>query len=323
MASEPSPLGGEPPLEITFEPRFCANHVADLTVGCSFRCVYCPFSDLAARRARLARPTRVDMAGLAAAPAPASLFLSPASDPFSPQAAAQTHALLSHVLPRGTMVALLTKGVIPERTVELLARYRDRVEGVGVGVTSLDDHRNAILEPGCPPASARLGNLDRLAACELPTTLRLDPLFPELDDAPAALAGLVGEAARRGAYAITATYVFAWGRYLRRLRREPRLAPACALLTERAPMEGGTAFSVPLDRKLETYALLAELAARHGLWFNTCGCKDLRVRESGRFFASCRNAFRLTEPRGLPTPREGSRAPAAGAPAAPPAPLPA
>ena len=122
---------------------------------------------------------------------------------------------------------------------------------------------------------------------------------------------------------MTATYVFAWGRYLRRLQREPLLAESCRLLTERAPMEGGAAFSVPLARKLETYGFLADVASEHGLWFNTCGCKDWRVRESGRVFASCRNVLFLKRPQGQPT-RTGARpVPGAGALAVPRVPRPA
>jgi DNA repair photolyase len=247
---------------------------------------------------------------VASLPAPPSLFLSPASDAFAPQAAASTHVLLAHVLPRGTRVGIVTKGIIPERTLELLAEHRAQVEGVGVGVTSLDEDRNRLLEPGCPPAAERLANLERVAGRGLPAGLRMDPLFPILDDRPADLARLVGEAARRGALAVTTTYVFAWGRYLRRLRRIPELAAPCRLLTERAPMEGGSAFSVPLARKLETYGRIAELTGEHGIWFNTCGCKDLRVRASGRFFSSCRNVLFL-DPALEPTRSAAHPAPAA------------
>src|SRR5262249_44369417 len=108
----------------------------------------------------------------------------------------------------------------------------------------------------------------------------------------ASLETVLEEAARRGALAITATYLFAWGRSLRRLRREPRLAESCRLLTERAPMEGGTAFSVPLARKLETYGRLAEMASERGLWFTPGGGRDPRVRDAP-FFAPCRNALFL------------------------------
>jgi len=249
----------------------------------------------------VSRPTALDLSRLNDLTPPQSIFLSPASDAFAPQAVESTHTLLSYLLPRGTTVGIVTKGIVPERTLALLAEYRPQVEGVALVVTSLDDHRNIVVEPGCPPARRRLDNIERLAGRGLPAALRLDPLFPVLDDQPAALTALVKEAARRGAYAVTATYVFAWGRYLRRLQREPLLAESCRLLTERAPMEGGAAFSVPLARKLETYGFLAEVASEHGLWFNTCGCKDLRVRESGRVFASCRNVLFLKRPEDRPT----------------------
>lgn len=291
--SQPRPL-----VTVSFEPRFCANNVVDLTAGCSFGCLYCPFAAIGARLRGVSRPTALDLARLNEITPPPSVFLSPASDAFAPQAVENTHALLSYVLSRGTTVGIVTKGIVPERTLALLAEYRAQVEGVAVGVTSLDDHRNAILEPGCPPARQRLDNIDRLAERGLPAALRLDPLFPILDDQPAALTALVEEAARRGAYAVTATYVFAWGRYLRRLRRQPLLAEPCRWLTERAPMEGGAAFSVPLARKLETYGFLARAASEHGLWFNTCGCKDVRVRESGRVFATCRNVLFLKRSEG-------------------------
>lgn len=289
-----------PSLAVEFEPRFCASHVIDLTVGCSFGCVYCPFAEIRAARLGVSRPTAVDLERLETLPAPPGVFLSPASDPFAPQAAPLAHRLLEHLLPRGTTVAILTKGRIPERTLDLLAEYRSQVEGIAVGCASLDDARNRTLEPGCPPAAARLETLARVAARGLPAALRLDPLLPGLDDAPAALEALVAAAAGAGAVAVTATYVFAWGPSGRRLRRHPLTRAAAAALTEKSPMVGGTAYSVPLARKLDTYALLARHAARHGLHFSTCGCKDLRVRERGGMLTSCRNVLFLA---GAPTTR--------------------
>jgi DNA repair photolyase len=276
-------------IRVEFEARFCGNHVIDLTAGCSFGCIYCPFSDLGARRRGTVRATTLSLPEPHELPAPPSVFLSPASDAFAPQAIDQTHTLLSHLLHRGTTVGILTKGVIPERTLDLLAAYPSQVEGIGIGVTSLDERRNKALEPGCPPAVERLGNLGRIASRGLVGALRIDPIFPDVDDGHEALERLLDEAARRGANAVTATYVFAWGRYLRRLRREPLVAASLSLLTERAPMEGGTAYSVSLHRKIATYSFLAELARDRGLYFNTCGCKDLRIRGLEAFPTRCRN----------------------------------
>jgi len=282
-----------PSVSLEFEPRFCGNHVVDVTAGCSFGCIYCPFSRIGAQRRGVSRATMLDLTTIEHLPAPPSLFLSPASDPFAPQALAGTHAVLARVLPRGTTVGIVTKGVIPDRTLALLAEHREQIEGIAIGVTSLDEGRNQVLEPGCPGARDRLANVDRIVSRGLTAAVRLDPIFPLVDDDRSALEAVVDEAARRGAWAITATYVFAWGAYLRRLRREPLLAEACRLLTEKAPMEGGTAFSVPLARKLGTYSRLAELATARRLKFNTCGCKDIRVRDTGLFSASCRNTWFL------------------------------
>src|SRR5262249_60125545 len=73
--------------------------------------------------------------------------------------------------------------------------------------------------------------------------------------------------------------------------KEPFLATSVQLINEPAPMEGGTAFSVSLARKLETYTYLATQARARGLYFNTCGCKDLRVRDTASFSTRCRNPF--------------------------------
>src|SRR5215831_9740807 len=51
-----------PPLSLQFEPRFCSNHVADLSAGCSFGCIYCPFADIAARRIGVTQPTATERA---------------------------------------------------------------------------------------------------------------------------------------------------------------------------------------------------------------------------------------------------------------------
>src|SRR5436305_830018 len=100
-----------PFLSVEFEPRFCGNHVADVTAGCSFHCIYCPFSDIAAQRHGVDRPTLLDLSRVEELAAPRSMFLSPGSDPFTPQAADGTYALLEHVLRRGTVVGILTKGI--------------------------------------------------------------------------------------------------------------------------------------------------------------------------------------------------------------------
>jgi DNA repair photolyase len=286
MSTTANSQDARPSLTVQVEPRVCAQYVGDVTIGCSFGCVYCPFSHLAERKHRIRNPTLTDISVAIASPAPPFVLLSGSSDAFAPQAARHTHALLERWLPQGTVVGIVTKGIMPDKTLDLLHEFRCQIEGVSIGLTSLDERRNQIIEPGCPPAAERLAAIARAARRQLPVVLRIDPIFPGVDDDAAALGALLSAADRNGAGGIVAGYVFAWGRYLRRLRRVPMLADACSALIERTPMAGGFAWGVPLARKVNLYTRLAELAARYGLYFQTCGCKDLRLHEYEERFAT-------------------------------------
>ena len=93
-------------------------------------------------------------------------------------------------------------------------------------------------------------------------------------------------AEQHGVGGVAAGYLFGWGRALRRLRNEPLLAESCRHLTERTPMAGGIGWGVPLARKVELYTHLEELTRRYGLYFQTCGCKDLRLHDYAAQFAT-------------------------------------
>jgi hypothetical protein len=255
-------------------------------VGCTLGCLYCPFAEQNARRFGVQRPTVRDLAATLNDPAPPTVYLSASSDAFAPQAAHYTHALLARWLPAGTAVGIVTKAIIPNRTLDLLAEFRTQIEGISIGVTSLDERRNRIVEPGVPPAGARLTLIESISGRGLPAVLRMDPLFPGLDDGLNTLTALINEAERRGAWGVAAGYVFGWGRSLLRMRREPLLRDACHYLTERTRMAGGVGWGVSLARKIDLYTRLASIARAHGLHFQTCGCKDLRLHGFEHLFAT-------------------------------------
>src|SRR5438093_4994569 len=120
MGTGQSATHPRPAVAVALEPRFCANNVVDLTAGCSFSCIYCPFAEIGARQRGVSRPTPLDLSNLERLPVPPSVFLSPVSDAFAPQAVDNTHALLAYLLPRRTTVGIVTKGIILEHTMSLL-----------------------------------------------------------------------------------------------------------------------------------------------------------------------------------------------------------
>ncbi len=272
---------------ITRVPGMCDQWGVDLTAGCEHRCGYCHFHRYQSMT------LRHEAGGNSVAPAlaldellrrdeyPPTLYLSPFTDPLAPAARGNLEALLRRVLPRKVTVLLSTKGVVPRRVFRLLADYPEQVV-LFVGLTNLDDARNRAVEPGCPPSRARLANLSLAREYGLSQRfVRLDPILPGVDDGPEQLAAVLDTIARTGAVQASAAYLFLTpGINRARLGAVPYLGAAAAHCTEECPIDGGTAFSVPLARKRATYEWLNAECARRGLAFGTCGCKDLRLAGS-------------------------------------------
>jgi DNA repair photolyase len=285
--------GLEAPAELVRVAGFCNQWGLDLTAGCRHACAYCHFQKYQALTLRQAHDGR-ELADalsveefLGRPEYPPELYLSPFTDPLAPAARANLERVLWRVLPLSVKVGISTKGVVPRRIFRLLAAYPEQVRLI-VGLTSLDDSRNAAVEPGCPPAQARLANLRLAKEYGLKkVTARLDPLLPGVDDAAEQLTAVLDRVAEAGAQSVTASYLFLSPiGSKQRLRQVPYLGQAIDQCTELCPIEGGTAYSVPLDRKGQMYEWFHRACAARGLYFGTCGCKDLRLA-SGPFATAC------------------------------------
>ena len=270
---------------------FCNHWGLDLTVGCEHACVYCPFQASQALSLHNAYPDRTLTPSLSIEEFlklpdyPPLLYLSPNSDPLAPAASANLELVLQRILPLGVQIDLSTKGIVPQRIFQLLASYPDQVR-LFIGLTSLDDRRNAAVEPGCPTAEERLANF-RLAREHglKKVTARLDPLLPDVDDSPEQLVALLDRVAALGAQTVTVSYLFlVFLGNKDRLREVPFLGRSVGLCKEVGPAAGGLVFSVPLKRKLQMYEWLNQECAARGMYFGTCGCKDLRL--AGKTFSN-------------------------------------
>lgn len=274
-------------------PGFCNQWGLDLTNGCAHACAYCHFQKYQALTLRHAHPSQ-ELADalsieefLARSDYPPELYLSPFTDPLAPAAVDNLERVLQRVLPLGIKVGISTKGVVPRRIFRLLAPHAERVRLI-IGVTSLDEKRNAVIEPGCPPAHARLANLRLAGEYGLrKITARLDPLLPGVDDLPEQLLPLLDRIAPSAAQAVTASYLFLTVLSNKaRLRQVSYLDSAVEHCTELCPIEGGMVYSVPLSRKQQMYEWFHEQCTARGLHFGTCGCKDLRL-SGGTFATAC------------------------------------
>lgn len=288
-----------PVFEIKHEPRFCHLWGADLSVGCESECVYCHFSGIEKNKTRrqhgkITFPLPVDLTSLYLMKNfPNVIFLSPYSDAFAPKVRDLTYELLSYALPKNIKFLVVTKHLIPDATLRLIEPFKHQFEGIAVGITNIDDRRNQVLEPGCPPSKARLAQYKRLINMGINAEIRADPLFPLIDDTDENIESLIGyikETYRKNinGQRFSATYIFTYGKYLARLKKIPLMKESAKLINDVSSMEGGEAYSAPLAYKKEMYTKFHNMCTNHGITFVTCGCKERRLLNDG-FSTVCRN----------------------------------
>jgi len=251
----------------------------DFTIGCEYGCLYCHFSRAQQRANPIWAGRCVDISPIYKIKKfPSFIYLSPFSEPFAPKAKDLAHEFLSFLLPKGINFWILTKGIIPPKTIDLIKKFSSQIE-IAMGITSLDEKRNSMLEPYCPSVQERLSNLVALGKTRCRLGVRLDPLIPGIDDSSEVLRTFIKKIASfKIPVIIIATYLFVPASSLRRLRRIPLLENALDSFTEKAPTTEGLALSPPLEYKMAKYDELNSICKSSGFKFHVCGCKDIRLK---------------------------------------------
>lgn len=279
-----------PRIDIHREPHSCNRYAIDLSIGCENECKYCHFSKLQQAEWQKKYPLCKDF------PIPvdispiyqmkefpdSSVYLSPSSDPFASNVKELSHELLSFMFSKGVIFGICTKNIIPDKTIKLLKKYYHLIEGIAISITSLNEERNALLEPNSPPGRERVEHLRKLMeiGCRY-VSARMDPMLPLIDDTDDNLNHTINEISKAGVKHLTGAYLFSFGKCLIELNHIPQLKESLKLMTEKSYPLGGVAFSVPLEYKKRTYDKMNKICKSYGIVFNTCGCKELRLRDEG------------------------------------------
>jgi DNA repair photolyase len=212
---------------------------------------------------------------------PARIFLSSASDPLHPIVVELTAKLLQNALQAGSFVVISTKALATPEIVRTLSRHSDQVSYT-VSLTSLNSERNRILEPNAPSAYERLHGKDilcgikQLAAGGVHTTLKIDTLFPQIDDdTDENIVPLLKEAKLCGAEAVTFSYGFFRNRFKKKLTGIAFLQESLSAMHEYQPIASGKGYSLPLAKKKVRLAKMAKIASDIGYQvISTCRCKN-------------------------------------------------
>jgi DNA repair photolyase len=269
----------------------CLSHMPtiNLTSGCAHGCIYCYTrgysthpgenkvvlyqNTLDKLKAELARKKK----------RPYAVYFSPSSDLFQPipEVLELGYHVLEFLLSQGIGVAFLSKGRIPEKTMELLLTNAGKVRAQ-IGIITLDEYIQRVFEPNTASSRVRIEQITRLAAGGIATEARLDPILPGLTDNEDALQQLFTALAGAGVRRIAASTLFLRSSVLESLRRNIqdkeilqrllayyRNASRMAIHAERSSVT-----ALPGAIRKEIYARIGYIAQEHDIKMSICGCKN-------------------------------------------------
>jgi DNA repair photolyase len=159
---------------------------------------------------------------------------------------------------------------------------------VSLTITTDDDKIAKIIEPYAPPASKRLKTVETLIRNGVPTSVRIDPIIPFLNDNPE---NLIRKLASTGVPHVTGST------YKVKLDNWQRLSITLPKIAERLKplyFENGEKISryvyLPRDLRLKLMKTLGTLAEKYGMKFGTCreGLNSLNTAVcDGSWLLSC------------------------------------
>jgi len=262
----------------------------NLTSGCSHRCLYCyargysqfPGENRVVLYANTFDKLRKELPRKRRKPL--AVYFSPSTDAFQPVPAvlALGFNCMNFLLNHGIGVAILTKGRIPERHMDLLTAHPKLVQ-VEIGVTTLDAAIQSVFEPCAAPPTVRMEQMARLVKAGIRTQARLDPILPGITDDDAGLDALFSAIAATGVKDAGAAALFlrpmivgslrrnlsGHAKYLKELMREFTNAKRLPLYGEK-----GLVISLSVAKRSELYARVGDIARAHGIAVHVCACKN-------------------------------------------------
>ena len=247
------------PLKLTFNPY----------TGCDHACVYCyassyipkflncrPKKDLIPRLRREATKLK---GGL--------LSIANSSDPY-PNLEAKTGLMrkcLEMLSQQDCKIQIITKSNLVTRDIDLLRKMPSMVS---LTITIDDDNVAKLIEPHAPSSSERLKAVETLIEKDVPTSVRIDPIIPFINDNPE---NFIKTLASIGVKHITgSTYKVKLDNWRRFSTALPKTAEKLKPLYFEKGEKIGRYIYLPKDLRLKLMKTVGALAEKYDMKFGTC-----------------------------------------------------
>ena len=247
------------PLKLTFNPY----------TGCDHNCLYCYASsyipkfyacrskkDLFQKLPKEASKLKGEMVSIANS-----------SDPY-PRLEAKLGLMrncLKILSANDCKIQIVTKSNLVTRDIDLLRKVPSMVS---LTITTEDDETAKLIEPGAPSSTERLKAAEVLVENGIPTSVRIDPIIPTINDKQE---NLIKTLASIGVKHVTAsTYKVKLDNWQRLSAALPKTAKRLKHLYLEKGEKMGRYIYLPEDLRLELMGNMAVLAKSYDIKFGTC-----------------------------------------------------
>ena len=247
------------PPKLTFNPY----------TGCDHACVYCyassyiprffncrPKKDLIQRLTKEATKLKGETVSIANS-----------SDPYPNQETTTclTRKCLQTLSKADCRIQIITKSTLVIRDIDLLKKTPSMVS---LTITTDDDNIAHLIEPNSPPPSERLKTAETLIKHGIPTSVRIDPIIPLINDNPETL---IKKLARIGIPHITcSTYKAKPDNWKRLTTTLPGITDKLRPLYDEKGEKKARCTYLPKDLRTKLLETVAKLARDNGIKFGAC-----------------------------------------------------
>jgi DNA repair photolyase len=247
------------PNKLTFNPY----------TGCDHRCLYCyassyipRFYECRAKKDLISRLKRE-----AAKLGGELISISNSSDPYPrlERKEGLMRKCLEILAKSDCRIQIVTKSDLVTRDIDILKNIPSMVS---VSLTTVNDELSKKLEPHAPLSSKRIDAIETLVKNDIPTTVRIDPIIPFLNDDVGELVKLL---ARRGVLQITSsTYKIKPANWRRFGKAFPNVSSQLNRLYFDEGEKIGRAYYLPRKVRFDLMKKVKELTEGYGMRFGCC-----------------------------------------------------
>ncbi len=261
----------------------------NISAGCAHKCVYCytkgysiyPGDDVIELYNGMLQ--RISDEISRKRNRPKAVYFCPSCDPFQPVQQVQkiSFEIMKMLLGKGIEVQFVTKGKIPEETLQLFEQNCRIVSGQ-VGITTVDDNIRRIVEPHTATVREKLEQLKRLNKVGIKMSVRCDPLIHSLMDSEQQIKALFDVIAETGCKEVAISYLFLRPAISKGLKQNIANADILREILKpyadgvRLPigMKSSMGIMLPMEIRKAGFERIKNIANRLDISVHICGCKN-------------------------------------------------